>query len=208
MKDSPFQQYIQQGLTVSIRLPSPLLRMLLLVLGCVIFTIAGIWMFFAAEGIHNRMVAIVCVLFFGGMGMPVLLPFLTTSNIAIFDRTGLYTRRYGVKILWADVRAVGIVEAQGFESLCVAVENYERYRTKIPWIAVLIRSIYCTLPGRLGAVTLIAALKPGQVRKTWKTLSDTKDFDFLWSHHEFPYMSIREVKKIIEIESSKVRRLS
>lgn len=208
MKLSLFQQYRQKGLTVPIRLHSPLLRMFLLAIGCATFTIGGIGISFAAEDIGEKMIAILCIAFFGGIGAIVLLPFLTMSDIALFDREGFYTRRYAVKILWVDVRAVGIVETKGYETLCVAVENYERYRTQIPWNAIWMRAIYHTLPGRLGAVALIAALDPSEAKEAWDSLSDTKGFDFLWSHHEFPSMRIKEVRDIIEIESRKARGIS
>lgn len=97
MQASPFQQYTHQGLTVPLRLPSPLLRMSLLIVGCLAFTIAGIWVFFVTEAFRDRMIAILCIVFFGGM-VPFLVPFLTRADIAIFDRAGLFTRRYGLKI--------------------------------------------------------------------------------------------------------------
>lgn len=206
IKQSPFQQYRKQGLPF--RLRSPLLRMLLLVIGCATFTICGIWIFFTAEDIGEQLIAILIIAFFGGAGAIVFPPFLTKSDIAIFDREGFYTRRYAVKILWADVRAVGIWETKGIETLCVAVENYERYRPQIPWNVAWMLPIYSTLPGRLGAVALVAALDPTEVKEAWDSLSYAKGFDFFWSYHEFPSMKIKEVRDIIEIESRKVRGIS
>lgn len=103
---------------------------------------------------------------------------------------------------------MGIVEAQGHENLCLTVENYDKYRTKLSSTAIFIRWIYRTLPGQVGAVALITALKPSESKKVLKSLKDMKNFDFLWSYHEFPYISLREVKNIIEIESRKARKLS
>lgn len=207
MKASPFQQYIHRGLTLPLRLPSPLLTISLLIVGCLAFTIAGFWLFFVAEAFRERMMAIICIVFFC-MGIPSLLPFLTKADIAIFDRAGLFTRRYGLKIYWADIRAVGIVEAKGHESLCVAVETYDKYRTRLSPTAIFIRWFYRTLPGQVGAVALIAALKPSESIKMLKLLKNIENFDFFWSAHEFPYISLREVKNIIEIESRKARKLS
>lgn len=205
MKQSPFQQYRQQGLPI--RLHSPLLRMLLLVIGCAAFAICGIGIFFTTEDIGEKLMAILCITFFGA-GTIVLSPFLTKSDIAIFDRDGFYTRRYALKIRWIDIRAVGIWETKGLETLCVAVENSERYRPQIPWNVAWMLPIYRTLLGRLGAVALIAALDPTEVKEAWDSLSYAKEFDFFWSYHEFPSMEIKEVRDIIEIESRKVRGTS
>lgn len=111
-----------------------------------------------------------------------------------------------MKIFWADIQAVGIVEANGYENLCMSVKNYEKYRRKLSFFAIFVRAIYCTLPGQVGAVALTTALQPSAAIKVLKPLREMKDFDFLWSHYEFPYISLREVKNIIEIESRKERK--
>lgn len=201
MQLTPFQRYQQYGLAEPIRLPTPATTLSWIVFGCAAFGIIGVVLFFNAEDIWEQIMALLCVVFTGVVGAVVVPPLMRGNIIAAFDRDGLYTRRYDVKVLWSDIKTVGVAVSGEYESLCITVHDYEKYRARIPWQAAWMR-VYCrNLWARSSSVSLIAVMDPLSGKDLLDAFSELQDFDFFLSHYEFPSMSMNEVKEIIEAQT-------
>lgn len=104
----------------------------LLVLGCLAFVAAGVWMW-AAGGVLERVVAVVAVVFFGALGLPVGVRQLLRPARLEVTRAGLRgdgVRGQAVDLAWSDVEQVAVwaVDRNRFVVLLLTPEAAARRR--------------------------------------------------------------------------------
>jgi hypothetical protein len=102
-------------------------KYVLLLIGCIGFVVAGIWMVFAGKPFGW-----LSILFFGS-GIPISIWQLADSRPRlIIDEHGVSDRTLGVgRIAWGDIEAAYVRSISGNDFICLELRNPEKYSEKL-----------------------------------------------------------------------------
>src|SRR5215210_1288333 len=102
-------------------------RYVLLLIGCIGFVAAGIWMVFAGKPFGW-----LAILFFGS-GIPISIWQLADSRPRlVIDEHGVLDRTLGVgRIAWSDIEAAYVRSISGNDFICLELKNSEQYAQKL-----------------------------------------------------------------------------
>lgn len=120
-----------------INIPLSKKKIVLLILGSILFVVAGIWMFvFQADQqtrfnpLFIKIVGIAAVVFFGATGLVGIQKLFDTQMGLIIDRNGITDNSSGVSvgfIDWADVRALRTSQVMSTKFILIEVAAPEKY---------------------------------------------------------------------------------
>ena len=99
----------------------------LLLIGCIGFVIAGIWMV-----IHGKPFGWLAILFFGS-GIPIFIWQISDSRPRlIIDERGVLDRTLGVGLIaWTDIEAAYVRSIGSNDFICLELKNAEEYAQKL-----------------------------------------------------------------------------
>jgi hypothetical protein len=100
----------------------------LLALGCLVFTLGGLWMIVEGEGKDN-LAGLLCVVFFGGGGLYAVPKMLRRDVSMVLTPRGIEQHTlWGVAhVLWKDVERIGVVSQFGNKMVGVRLSTYDNY---------------------------------------------------------------------------------
>jgi Protein of unknown function (DUF2982) len=100
----------------------------LLALGCLVFTLGGLWMIVEGEG-KDTLAGLLGVVFFGGGGLYAVPKMLRRNVSMVLTRRGIEQHTlYGVAhILWKDTERIGVASLFGNKVVGVRLSTYNNY---------------------------------------------------------------------------------
>jgi hypothetical protein len=123
-----------------INIPLSKKKIVLLILGSILFVVAGIWMFLFQADHQTRfnpllvkIVGIAAVVFFGATGLVGIQKLFDTQMGLIIDQNGITDNSSGVSvgfIDWADVRGLRTSKVMSTKFILIEVNDSEKYINK------------------------------------------------------------------------------
>lgn len=93
------------------------------VLGALVFVIGGFFITRSAEELFDRVIGLVCVLFFGAVLVSATRSLFQNQVVFALDQTGITDTNRGLVIAWSEVDEVTIVTVRGIRFLGLALKS-------------------------------------------------------------------------------------
>ena len=203
---TPYEQYLDSGLTSPISLKKKIAKLLLAFPLCIAWSVAGLLVAMVAEDGFHQFLGVFCFVVFGGLSIPMpwlILRSLPSNSFTLtFDKQGITSRKYRVTLGWSEITDVGVINMKLGDMLSVAVRDPAQHQGKLPLLASL--SIKAT---QLGSHPVIqgALATQGKSTKERNSIKQARAFDFFWDQTEFKGMRIEEAATLIEAEAKRAR---
>lgn len=121
-----------------------------------------------------------------------------------FDKDGLYSQRYEIKVSWTDFNSVAFFDIYGYRFLCASVGNIDKYQKEMPFTNALTSyisgAIFRNLPGKIVSFSSLEDYNHS------KHYSSRDIFNLFWTQTEFYPMRIEEAKNIIVNETTNSKK--
>ena len=126
-----------------IEIPLSKKKMTLLLIGCIVFVLLGLWMviarpsgsgFLFGNPVISLIVGMVAVLFFGMIGVSIFRKFSEKKPGLVINREGIADHSSGVSaglIPWSDIEDVRVSQVMNQKFLMIIVSNPESYFEKV-----------------------------------------------------------------------------
>jgi len=154
--------------------PKTARNVVLLVLGCSLFTVAGFYLMSMGEP-QNIAVGLLCILFFGGGGL-IMIPKLLRRKVSmVLTREGMeQITPYGnAHVRWSDVEKVGMVSIFANKMVGIRLRNYDAYvHSMSPEMTEFLRK---TLPYMKLIARATSMLSLPEACKLWSQLEGSAD---------------------------------